>query len=186
MEHLSVKRSLRMWLTLLGIGAVCVGCFQPTQAVMCDVDIYGWNESAVVNTENGDTTTLRDIEIVIRANRNFRLDTLHLKVRVLRPDLSFYDQEVKLPIRHRRRPASLRLIDQIPYRRRVVLSMEGTYCFNLKPVGIVEGVEAVGINIVKSLDQEESEVVDIATEEPTQTESVATKDSEKDITENAD
>ncbi len=126
------------------------GCFQPTQAVMTDVDLYGWNQSAIINTENGDTTTLRDINIVIRANRNFRLDTLKLKVRVLRPDLSYFDEQISLPIQHAHRPASLRLIDEIPYRHNVVFNMMGNYCFTLKPQGVVTGIESVGINIIKS------------------------------------
>lgn len=135
---------------LLAIWGSLTGCLHPTQAVMADVDLYGWHEGAVVEVENGDTATLRDLSLVIRSNRSFRADSLRLELFVETPDSMQFTETVGFPVHHPRRAAALRTVDEIPYRRRVVLNRPGTYRITLTPVVPVEGIEAVGINIVKS------------------------------------
>lgn len=135
---------------LLAIWVSLTGCLHPTQAVMADVDLYGWHEGAVVEVENGDTATLRDLSLVIRSNRSFRADSLRLELFVETPDSMQFTETVGFPVHHPRRAAALRTVDEIPYRRRVVLNRPGTYRITLTPVVPVEGIEAVGINIVKS------------------------------------
>lgn len=135
---------------LLAIGAVAAGCLHPTQAVMSDVDLYDWHEGAVVEVENGDTATLRDLSLVIRSNRSFRADTLRLKLLFETPDSMQYTETVDFPTSHPHRAAALRTVDEIPYRRQVVLDRMGTYRITLTPEIPVEGIEAAGINIVKS------------------------------------
>ena len=135
---------------LLAIWGSLTGCLHPTQAVMADVDLYGWHEGAVVEVENGDTATLRDLSLVIRSNRSFRADSLRLELFVETPDSMQFTETVGFPVHHPRRAAALRTVDEIPYRRRVVLNRPGTYRITLTPVVPVEGVEAIGINIVKS------------------------------------
>lgn len=135
---------------LLAIWGSLTGCLHPTQAVMADVDLYGWHEGAVVEVENGDTATLRDLSLVIRSNRSFRADSLRLELFVETPDSMQFTETVVFPVHHPRRAAALRTVDEIPYRRRVVLNRPGTYRITLTPVVPVEGIEAVGINIVKS------------------------------------
>lgn len=135
---------------LLAIWGSLTGCLHPTQAVMADVDLYGWHEGAVVEVENGDTATLRDLSLVIRSNRSFRADSLRLEFFVETPDSMQFTETVGFPVHHPHRAAALRTVDEIPYRRRVVLNRPGTYRITLTPVVPVEGIEAVGINIVKS------------------------------------
>lgn len=137
---------------LLAIGAVAAGCLHPTQAVMADVDLYDWHEGAVVEVENGDTATLRDLSLVIRSNRSFRADSIRLELFIETPDSMQFTETVGFPMHHPRRAAALRTVDEIPYRRRVVLNRLGTYRITLTPVVPVEGVEAAGINIVKSIE----------------------------------
>ena len=133
-------RTLRAgWLLILG--SFLAGCLHPTQAVMSDVDLYDWHEGAVVEVENGDTTTLRDLSLVIRSNRSFRADSIRLEL---------FIETVGFPMHHLHRAAALRNVDEIPYRRRVVLDRPGTYRITLTPTARIEGIEAVGINIVKS------------------------------------
>ncbi len=133
---------------VLALGAT--GCLRPTQAVMCDVDPYGWTKGAIVEVENGDTSTQRDLSLVVRSNRLFRSDSLRLEIRIETPDSMYCTETVSFPMRHPRRAAALRIIDEVPYRRRVVLDRVGTYRFTLIPDRPINGVEAAGINIVKS------------------------------------
>lgn len=135
---------------MLLIGGLMSGCTRPTQAVMADVDPFSWSEAAIVKVENADTLTLRDLSIVIRANRHFRADTLHLEIALRGPDSTRFSELVALPMHHSHRPAALRLIDEIPYRRDVIFSRFGTYHLSLKPLNPIRGIEAAGINVVKS------------------------------------
>jgi len=141
-------RGLCAWILALGTA----GCLRPTQAVLCDVDPYGWTEGAAAEVENGDTATLRDLSLVVRSNRLFRSDSLRLEICVETPDSMRYTETVSFPMHHPRRAAALRIIDEVPYRRRVVLDRIGTYRFTLTPDRPIEGVEAAGINIVKSIE----------------------------------
>ncbi|MBE6196367.1 MAG: hypothetical protein E7137_04655 [Rikenellaceae bacterium] len=134
---------------LLWGGLLC-GCTRPTQAVMADVDPYKWSEEAAVKIENADTLTLRDLSLVIRSNRLFREDTLHLELTLRTPDSSRYSEVVAFPVRHIHRPAALRLIDEIPYRHDVILNQFGTYRLTLKPLHPIRGIEAAGINVVRA------------------------------------
>lgn len=117
---------------------------------MADVNPYGWEESVRVKIENADTMTLRNLSLVIRANKQFREDTLRLEISLQTPDSARFCEELALPIRHRHRPAALRLVDEIPYRRDVVLDRFGTYWFTLRPLHPIRGIEAAGINIVRA------------------------------------
>lgn len=138
----------RVWAVLLGLWAI--SCSRPTQAVMEDVDPYGWNRAVSVRIENGDTLTLRDLSLVVRSNRHFRSDSLRLKLTLHAPDSSHYTEQVAFVMNHPHRPAALRLVDEVPYRRRVILSQFGGYRFTITPTEPIRGVEAVGLNIVRS------------------------------------
>lgn len=134
--------------------ALSYGCMTPTQAVVDDVDLYDWREGVCVSIENGDTTTLRDLSLIVRFNRLFDADTLHLELLIETPDSMRCTETVAFPMRHPRRAAALRTVDEIPYRSRAVLDRMGTYRITLTPVRPVEGIEAAGINIVKSRETE--------------------------------
>lgn len=132
------------------IALLGVSCLRPTQAVMEDTSPLGWADTVVLAVENGDTTTLRDLSLVVRSNREFRCDSLPLEITLLTPDFRYYSEQITFPIRHERSAAALRRVNEIPYRRRVILNRIGTYRLILFPSIPVEGIEAVGINIVKS------------------------------------
>lgn len=137
-----------LWIALLGL--LAVGCSRPTQAVMEDVDPYNWSREVCVRIENGDTLTLRDFSLVIRSNRHFQRDTLELEMTLQAPDSSHYSEVVAFPMNHPRRAAALRLIDEAPYRRHVILNQFGAYRLTITPTEPIRGVEAVGVNIVRS------------------------------------
>ncbi len=117
---------------------------------MEDVNPYGWNEMVSVEIENGDTATWRDLNLVIRANQDFRNDSLHLALTLINPDSAHYGEEVSFAMQHHRTPAALRLTEEIPYRKRVVLNQLGSYRLVIQPLHQVVGVEAIGINIIKT------------------------------------
>ena len=98
-------RTLRAgWLLILG--SFLAGCLHPTQAVMSDVDLYDWHEGAVVEVENGDTTTLRDLSLVIRSNRSFRADSIRLELFIETPDSMQFTETVGFPMHHLHRAAT--------------------------------------------------------------------------------
>lgn len=132
-----------------------VGCMHPTQAVMKDVNPYGWRTTAKIELENGDTSTLRDISLVVRTNRQFRADTIPVAITLLTPDSCHFDEEVAFPMRHRHSPAALRLISELGYRNKVKLNHLGTYTIEITPLRPLSGIEAVGINIIKSPEESE-------------------------------
>ncbi len=137
------------WSALLGL-LTASSCTRPTQAVMEDVDPYGWNKAVVVTIENADTLTLRDLSVVIRSNRNFRADTLHLEFTLHTPDSAYFRELLALPMSHPHRPASLCMVDEIPYRHNVILNRFGTYHITLRPLYPIKGIEAAGLNIVRA------------------------------------
>lgn len=133
---------------ILSVGMA--GCLRPTQAVLHDVDPYDWHDGVAVEVENGDTVTLRDVSLVIRSNRLFRADSLLLEIFVETPDSMHCTETVAFPMSHPRKAAALRTVVEIPYRRHVVFDRIGVYRFTLAPAEPIEGIEAAGINIVKS------------------------------------
>ena len=137
-------------LAALWLGAAAAGCMSPTQAVVAAVDPLGWEEGVEVAVENADTVTERDIALVIRSNRQFRADSLRFEIRFEAPGGARFIEEVALPVQHRRMPAPLRCVDEMPYRRRVVLGRMGTYRITLTLRQPLRGIEAAGINITKS------------------------------------
>lgn len=125
-------------------------CMRPTQAVMEDVDPYGWQSGVALEIENGDTATLRDLYLVVRTNRLFRADSLRVRVTLLTPDSCHYSEEVGFAMQHHHSPAALRTIRELPYRRRSILDHIGTYTLHITPLKALQGIEAVGFNIIKS------------------------------------
>lgn len=144
------KISTLLWLAYCAISILCVGCIHPTQAVIADTNPYGWSDTLQLKFQNGDSTTLRDINFVIRKNREFRDDSLHVEFTILTPDSCHYTEQVIFPMVHNRQAAALRDIDEMPYRQRVVLDRCGEYKIIVVPLKRSIGIEAAGINIIKS------------------------------------
>ena len=117
---------------------------------MADTDPYSWQDTLYLKIQNGDTTTLRDVNFVIRKNREFRDDSLYVEFTLIAPDSSHYTEQISFPMVHIRRAAALHDIDEMPYRRGVVLMRSGEYQMVVIPLKSVRGIEAAGINIVKS------------------------------------
>ena len=123
---------------------------RPTQAVMKDVNPYGWHSEVSVEIPNGDTTTLRDLYLTLRTNRRFQADSLGVTILLIDPDSCHYSEEVYFALKHQRSPAALRAIHELPYRRWAKFDRIGTYTLRIAPLKEQQGIEAVGINIIKS------------------------------------
>lgn len=135
-------------MALLAVGMTA--CMRPTQAVMEDVNPYGWHSEVAIEVPNGDTVTLRDLYLALRTNRRFRADSLAVTIQLLTPDSCHYSEQVNFCLKHHRSPAALRTIHELPYRRWAKFDRIGTYTLRITPLKEQEGIEAVGINIIKS------------------------------------
>lgn len=125
-------------------------CVSPHGAVVTDVDAASWSAPALIVLTNADTTTLRDINLFLRCNDRFAEDTLTVRVGVRTPDSLRHEELFVLVIPPAHTPAALAREADIPYRHRVLFDRTGDYLLTITPCRPVKGVEAAGINIVKS------------------------------------
>ena len=129
---------------------LAAGCVSPHGAVATDVNSASWRDSAPITLANADTTTLRDIALFLRCNDRFAEDTLTVRIRVRTPDSLQHEEPFVMVIPPAHTPAAISREADIPYRRRVRFDRTGDYHLTITPCRPVEGVEAVGIHIVKS------------------------------------
>ena len=103
-----------------------------------------------VTLANADTTTLRDVNLFLRCNDRFAEDSLTVHIRVRTPDSLQHEEPFVMVIPPAHTPAAISREADIPYRRRVRFDRTGDYHLTITPCRPVEGIEAVGIHIVKS------------------------------------
>lgn len=129
---------------------LAAGCVSPHGSVATDVSSASWSDPAPITLANADTTTLRDIALFLRCNDRFAEDTLTVRIRVRTPDSLQHEEPFMLVIPPAHTPAAISREADISYRRRVLFGRTGDYHLTITPCRPVEGVEAVGIHIVKS------------------------------------
>ena len=112
---------------------------------MTDVNASGWDAPAAIVFTNTDTTTLRDMDLFLRYDDRMDEDTLTVRIAVVTPDSLRHEEAFRLAP-----PAALSREADLPYRRRIRFARTGDYCITVTPGRPVKGIEAVGINIVKS------------------------------------
>ncbi len=144
---------------VVGVAAVVaacgvVGCRSDApavgRAVAADVDPALWQEPAAVAFENRDTAGLYDLALFVRFDRRFVGDTLTVRVATQTPDSLRCEEPLRLELVRGRTPAALAFESAVPYRHRVRLARSGTYEMIVTPTRAVQGIEAVGIHLVKS------------------------------------
>ena len=126
------------------------GCGPHTQSEAVDVDAGMWNAPAVLALANTDTVTLRDPRPFIRCNGRFTAASRPLQGMVPAPDSPPHQEHVTLRPVPGRHPAALNRVCEWPYRTRVRLTDTGDCRVVIRPVTPQQGIEAVGINIVKT------------------------------------
>ena len=118
--------------------------------VMSDVNINNWSETATIVRANEDTESLYDLNIVLHANNNFSSEDLEFEVTMTSPDAVRHTERIALSCDPSRQVIAAHSNDiEIPYRRNVRLTAEGTYTFTLRPLKPLKGVEAAGIHFQK-------------------------------------
>lgn len=113
---------------------------------LTDVNVMSWSDVATVKYINADTTSLRDLDLVLHVDRSFDSGDLQFDISVATPDSLRYVERVTVPATAQWRGNIRRTDIRMPYRRRVRFALEGEYAIGIKPVDEVRGVEAAGIN----------------------------------------
>lgn len=120
-------------------------CLAPQNSLMVGVDMRSWSSAESLVYENNDTLTLRNLNIVLRYNDNFRQAVLPLKIVVTTPDARHFEEAVELRLQHPSAALTVATTESVPYRESVLLNQKGCYTFTFEPQSEVRGVEAVGI-----------------------------------------
>ncbi len=126
------------------------GCVTPCRCVAVDVRDGIWDTSVAIRVDNADTVTLHNAVIFLRCNERFSQDTLTLSVMTTTPDSLRCEENLRLVVPPQVTPAPLSGEVTVTYRERIRWDRLGVYTIQITPVRPVRGVEAVGINFVKS------------------------------------
>ena len=127
------------------IAIAFVGCIAPQNAIMVGVDLKSWSKAESIIYENADTTSLRNLNIALRYNEDFRQTSLPLKVTITTPDARYFEEEVTLQLERPSMAIAVTASESIPYRTGVLLNQSGFYTISFEPLSEVRGVEAIGI-----------------------------------------
>ena len=129
------------------IAIAFVGCIAPQNAIMVGVDLKSWSKAESIIYENADTTSLRNLNIALRYNEDFRQTSLPLKVTITTPDARYFEEEVTLQLERPSMAIAVTASESIPYRTGVQLNQSGFYTISFEPLSEVRGVEAIGIEL---------------------------------------
>ena len=135
---------------LAAAALLAAGCMSPHGAVATDVISASWSDPAPLTLANADTTTLRDVNLFLRAPVGVALYWRSVRRGPPTPDSLQHEEPFVMVIPPAHTPAAISREADIPYRRRVLFDRTGDYHLTITPCRPVEGVEAVGIHIAKS------------------------------------
>ena len=127
------------------VAFVMCSCSAAPNSAMVDVDVRSWDKAKSVTYENSDTQSLRNLNIAIRYNNNFKETVLPLKLAIITPDKRVYEETISLHLLRPYSVLSVSTTESRPYRTNVTLNQTGAYVFAFKPLTEVKGVEAIGI-----------------------------------------
>lgn len=140
---------LRRWISSVAALCLlmCVSCATPTNVEITTVNSRGWREAAGVVVKNSDTLSLRKLSIVIRYNSRFEPVVLPLFIRVTAPDGRIFDDVQGFSLQGGSAAKVVSMVESLPYRDSVQLSLVGEYTFEFTPTFEIKGVEAIGVEI---------------------------------------
>lgn len=140
-----MKTGLRI--VVVALAMAMYGCLAPQNAEMVCVDMQLWESAESITYDNSDTLSLRNINIALRYNDNFKKATLPLKIAITTPDARLFEETVELQLHHPNTALAVATIESLPYRTNVVLNQKGCYTFSFEPQSAVRGVEAIGVEL---------------------------------------
>ena len=129
---------------LAAAAAACAAsCVRPVHSVAADVDPRCWaaGEEALMEYDNDDTLSLRDIYLILRINDNMTRPAVRLRISTLAPDSTQTHEEVLFDFAGVKRFNSPVEAERL-YRRAARLSQAGRYRFSAMPVDTLRGVMA--------------------------------------------
>lgn len=122
-------------------------CRTPQRVEMVSVEIESWSSAKSVCYNNEDTLSLRNLNIAIRYNDDFKQATLPLKIVVTTPDERHFTDTIELKLQHPSTALAITATESVPYRTNVLLNQTGCYTFAFEPLSQTKGVEAIGIEL---------------------------------------
>jgi len=140
-----MKLGLRIVALILAM-AMC-SCLAPQNTQMVGVDMQSWDSVESIQYDNIDTISLRNINIALRYNDNFRQASLPLKIVVTTPDARRFEEVIELQLQHPHTALTVATTESLPYRADVLLNQKGLYTFSFEPQSAVRGMEAIGIEL---------------------------------------
>ena len=140
-----MRGSVRIIVAVLAMAMY--GCLAPQNTQMVGVDVQSWDSAESITYDNSDTISLRNINITLRYNDNFKQAALPLKVAITTPDARHFEEEIVLALHHPRTALTVETTESLPYRADVLLSQKGLYSFSFEPQSAVRGMEAIGIEL---------------------------------------
>ncbi len=123
------------------------GCRSAEEMAMVDVPVRGWHHGVEVKVNPPDTETLYDLDLLVRYNHNFTVDTLTLWFRTQSADTLIYTERCRFALPMSERPAAIRPVVDLPWRCGVRFAGAEAYKIRITPLQPVHGIEAVGIRL---------------------------------------
>lgn len=139
---------LRVAVLLLSL--LFVACGNGSYVDMQPVSPYSWSKPVSIIVENDNTERVVDIAVALRYNSNFESDTLSVAVQTSLPDARQAKERVLLRLDKKYSAAAVTSSEAVPYRTNCTLNQSGYYIFTITPCRTVEGIEAVGIELVEN------------------------------------
>ncbi len=138
-----------LWVTMAFVATMAsCGVESPTQSYLSDVDPLMWRQVAPIAINNRDTTSMRDIAIVVRHQPHERLDSITLRITTQSPDSTRFTEKITIRLgAKRRRRLGATITEIVPYRENVVFGQRGIYNIGIYPTPPLKGVEAIGVEI---------------------------------------
>lgn len=130
--------------------ALLTGCISAHQSFVVETSDREWAEPIEVIIPNEDTTSLRDVRIVLRHDNSFKRESLEVEIVAMRPDSVAYGESFVMHFADDRRSKSALHDVMCAYRGDVLFDMVGDYRISITPKQSQTGILAVGVDIVKS------------------------------------
>ncbi len=134
----------------MGGCSLVVGCSSPYRSIVADVDATAWVDPVELILPNAATLDCYDWQLFVRGDDRIAADTFTLRIAVVTPDSLRFEESFLVRLPARPVPAAVLSEADIDYRRRVRLSRSGDYRLTIRPLYPLRGIEAVGIQTVKS------------------------------------